>query len=462
MEAYMKKKLYFLLTFLFLFQIVGFAQIENTKKQLESISNAFIEVSQKIRPAVVNISTVSEVTANLSPFPNDDIFRKFFGMPVVPQKQRVEALGSGFIISPDGYILTNYHVVKDAVKIKVTLLSGKEYSAKVIGVDNTIDVALIKINAKKLPYASLGNSSKIKIGQWVIAIGNPFGLNFSVTAGIISALGREGITRSPLQQLIQTDAAINRGNSGGPLIDLNGNVIGINTAIVSSSGGFEGIGFAVPINLAKNVIPQLKKNGMVKRGFLGVTVQNINNVKKAFHYKGENGALISDIQNNSPASKAGLKVGDIIVSINNKKINNSSDLAIQIASHSPGDIIKLRLWRKNKFMNINVTLGTKKGDYILTKQTDKIGLKVKSLTGDVRRMYKIPSDVQGVVIISVKPGKFAQKAGLKEGDVLLKINNIKINTMDDYLKAIAKANKKRGILFYIYRNGGKIYSYYGE
>ncbi|MCD6579551.1 Do family serine endopeptidase [bacterium] len=461
----MRRKFYFLFLFFFLFQIVGFAEIENTKKQLQSISDAFIEVSQKIRPAVVNISTEAEISTNFSGlpgFPNDDIFRHFFGQPSAPEKRKVEALGSGFIISDDGYIITNYHVVKDATKIKVTLLSGKKYEAKVIGIDNTIDIALIKIKAKGLAYADLGDSDKLKIGQWVIAIGNPFGLNFSVTAGIVSALGRQGMTNSPLQQLIQTDAAINRGNSGGPLIDLNGNVIGINTAIVSRSGGFEGIGFAVPVNLAKNIIPQLKKTGTVKRGFLGITVQNIKNLKKGFHFKGENGALVSDITKNSPAEKSGMKIGDIIVSIDGKKVKDSTDLAIKIASHTPGDIIILRVWRKNKYMNIRAKLSSKSNDYARTKSSDKIGLKVKSLTTNVRRNYKIPSDIQGVIVISVKEGKFAQKAGLQKGDVLLKINNSRITTMEDYLKIIAQANTKRGILFYIFRNGGKIYSYYGE
>ncbi|MCK4643605.1 Do family serine endopeptidase [bacterium] len=446
----------------------AYADNDKAKGELRKLSDAFIGVAENARPAVVNISTESQITTGGNvPYREEDIFRYFFGDTPFTKRNRkrtVSSLGSGVIISNDGYILTNNHVIKNADKIDITLLDGRKFKAKVKGSDAMIDVALLKIEARGLPYAELGNSDKIAIGQWVVAIGNPFGLNFSVTAGIISALGRKGITESPLQQLIQTDAAINKGNSGGPLLDLDGRVIGINTAILSRTGGFDGIGFAVPVNLIKNILPQLKKTGQVQRGFLGIRMQSLDrSLKEGFQYKGKGGVLIAEVNRGGAADNAGLLRGDIIVKINDDQILDYQDAYVAISSHSPGDRIRIKIFRNGKYINLTARLTAKRSSQREIKsKNDEIGLKVQSLTDAVRSKYRIPRDINGVIVVSVEKGKFADRAGLKEGDVVLSIRDRKVVTMDDYLEALSRIKTGDGIMFYIYREGSKIYTYYSE
>ncbi len=446
--------------------LLSFTAAQTGQDYLKALSRAFIDVSSKVRPAVVNVSTEGEIKQQLNPWMNDEFFKFFFGEEPEAREQvrKVSSLGSGFIISEDGYILTNYHVIKDATKITITLLDGKTFNAEIIGSDQIYDIALLKIKGNKLPYAVLGDSDELEIGEWVVAIGNPYGLNFSVTAGIVSALGRESKTEFGIQRMIQTDAAINKGNSGGPLINLDGEVVGINSAIVSQTGGFEGASFAVPINMARSILDQLKKKGVVRRGFLGVTVQTIDkDLRKGFNIEGENGVVVTDVIRGSAAEKAGIQVGDIILKVNDKEIKEFYDLHFTISSFAPGDEVKIELIRNKKKRTVVAKLKDR-DDYAGEPQTryDMIGLKVQSLTESMRMKYKIPADVQGVIVVGVENGKFGEKARLEAGDVIISVNNERIATMDDYLNIMKTIQPRNGILFYLYRDGSKIYTYYAE
>ncbi len=409
------------------------------------------DVAKKALPAVVNIST-TQVVNNYNPFegygfndndPFDQFFKNFFNN--FPTKRKVHALGSGFIISPNGYILTNYHVIKRATTIKVTLLkTGEVYNAKIIGTDPKADIALIKINPKgeKLPTLSLGDSSKIEIGDWVVAVGNPFGLNGTVTAGIISAKGRV-IGEGPFDHFLQTDAAINPGNSGGPLLNMEGKVIGINTAIVA---GGQGIGFAIPINMVKSEMPFLMKGQKVKRGYLGVMIQPLTpEAAKELGLHTTNGAIVSQVFKNSAAQKAGIKPGDIIVSVNGKPIRSSSDLPYIISSIKPGTKIKIGIIRNKKKMTKEVVLGLRPNNIGSSSyqgssnvyKTD-YGFSVSNITPQLAKKYNIKIK-KGVVVVSVKQNSFAQMVGVQPGDVIVKLNYKPINNLKTFKKIIKSA-----------------------
>ncbi len=426
----------------------------------------FVSLAKKLKPSVVNISTAKTVKPQQqfqhqfnNRFGNDpfqDFFNHYFdNSNPHPFKQR--SLGSGFIID-GGYILTNNHVVDGADEITVKLADNREYKAQVKGVDKRLDLALLKIDAKEsLPTARLGDSDAIQVGEWVMAIGNPFGLSETVTAGIVSAKGRV-IGSGPYDDYIQTDASINPGNSGGPLFNTHGEVVGINTAIIA---GGQGIGFAIPINLAKSILPQLKENGKVTRGWLGVSIQQVTaELAKSFGLKNEKGALVSGILPESPAMKAGLKAGDVILEFDGKKIEDASELSRIVAATVVGKKVTVVLLRDGKEKKVPVVIERLKdgsGESQREETTpDKLGMSVKEINKDLANQFQL-KETSGVMVTAVTPGGLAQEAGITEGDVIKEIDGSKIATLKDYEKAAAAHKKGQIIRFLLKRGDNSLY-----
>ncbi len=433
----------------------------NYGAQAKIIAPDFVELAKKLKPMVVNISTAKTIQPLKrqrrvpSPFgidPFDDFFERFFEEPTQrPRKEK--SLGSGFIISEDGLIITNNHVVAGADEIKVKLSDGREFKGIIKGADEKLDLALIKVESKdQLPQVELGDSDAIEVGEWVMAIGNPFGLAQTVTAGIVSAKGRV-IGSGPYDDFIQTDASINPGNSGGPLFNAQGQVIGINTAIVA---GGQGIGFAIPVNMAKGILPQLRETGKVVRGWLGVTVQPVTaELAQSFGLTGENGALVSEVIKDSPAEKAGLKSGDIILEFDGKKISEMNELPRMVAATPVGRQLKLKVLREGKQEEISVVIERLKdsGESIGNGELvqDKLGLSVKDLTKELAAKLGL-KESKGVAVFEVKPGSLAEGAGISRGDIVREVNGIKVTTVEDYEKAV-KAHKKGALMRLLLRRG---------
>ncbi|MEA1994714.1 MAG: DegQ family serine endoprotease [Campylobacterota bacterium] len=452
----MIKKIIFSAVFVLFFCIPVYAlNVSSSIAQRESFS----PIVEKVLPAVINIRTTQTVKGKplAGFFDKNDPFYQFFKRHFneMPREYQQKSLGSGFIISPDGYILTNNHVISRATKIKVKLLyTGKVYDAKVVGSDPKTDVALLKIKAsRKLPTIALSNSDNIKVGDWVLAVGNPFGLNGTVTWGIVSAKGRI-IGQGPYDHFLQTDAAINPGNSGGPLINMNGEVVGINTAIVASG---QGIGFAVPANVVKKLIPQLKK-GKVVRGWLGVLVQNLTpDMAKFFRLSSVSGAVISQVVKNSPADKAGIKEGDVIVEYNGKRLNSATELPYMVAFTKPGEIVNIKIVRDGKEIIKHVTVGKKLKEIAIQKgEENRLGIEVANITPYVRKEYNLKTN-NGVVITNIKENSIAHLSGLRKGDVILEVNREKVKDIANFNKKIKKVLGKKIILFLINRQGNQIY-----
>ncbi|MDP2605905.1 MAG: DegQ family serine endoprotease, partial [Deltaproteobacteria bacterium] len=399
-----------------------------------------------------------------SPFgdedPFNDFWRRFFGGPAPRGPQRQRSLGSGFIIDGDGSILTNNHVVENAQKIVVKLAADdQEYEAKVIGRDTKTDIAVIKINAKtNLPAATLGDSDRLEVGEWVVAIGNPFGLDSTVTSGIVSAKGRH-IGQGPYDNFIQTDASINPGNSGGPLINLRGEVIGINTAIFSRTGGNMGIGFAIPINLVKEVLPQLRGKGKVTRGFLGVLIQKVTpEIAESLGMDRGHGALVANVTKDGPADKAGVKVGDVIVEFDGKEVKDSSDLPIIVARTPVDKRTRMKVLRDKKEVTLTVAVGELKDEEVVASAPEKgeLGLSVQRLTPQMAESLGLDK-TEGVVVTAVEPGSAADEAGIRRGDVLMEVDRKTIRSLDEYKKAIAGIRKGRGVLFLVRRGESTLF-----
>jgi serine protease Do len=432
---------------------------------LGSFSNGFASVLKSALPAVVNIHTSKIVKPQQTPMPffNDPFFRQFFGNqfgPMQPQPEREQSLGSGVIVTSDGTILTNNHVIDGASDIKVQLSDKREFQAKVVGTDSKTDVAVLKIEATGLPTLALGDSSKLQVGDLVLAIGDPFGVGETATMGIISATGRSGLGIESYEDFIQTDAAINPGNSGGAMIDLHGNLIGINTAILSGgSGGNQGIGFAIPINLARSVMNQIVTHGKVVRGYLGVYIQDVTpQIAKQFGLGQNNGVLIGDVSSNTPGARAGLKRGDVVLELNGHAVKDAGQLRLQISQTPPGTSVKLRIWRDGKSQDVIVKLGE------LPEKTATVGgggesgggalegIKVQELTPDIAQHLNLAPGTRGVVVSSVDPSSAAAAAGLERGDIIQEVNHKPVTNIQDYKQALAGTGNQP-LLLLINQNG---------
>jgi serine protease Do len=431
----------------------------------------FTQLAERLSPAVVNISTTSQGEApqmgggGPNPFGKGDPheffepFERFFGpMPKHAYKQR--SLGSGFIINRDGYILTNNHVIDNADEIIVKLENEKEYKAKVVGRDAKTDIAIIRIeDAPDLTPATLGNSDELRVGEWVMSIGNPFGLEHTVTAGIVSAKGRF-IGQGSYDQFIQTDAAINPGNSGGPLINLKGEVVGINTAIFSRSGGNIGIGFATPINVAKDLLPELEAKGKVTRGWLGVMIQKVTpEIAESLGLKDQKGALVADVMKDGPAAEAGIKVGDVIVEFDGHAVKDSTELPLLVARTPIGKAVKLKVLRDKGSEVLSLKVGELKDEEtaVAAGKEENFGLTVQPLTPEIAESLSLSSDIKGVVVSGVESGSAAEDAGLRRGDVIQEVNREPVKDLAAYRKAVKSAAKGKSVLFLVRRGENTIF-----
>ncbi len=417
----------------------------------------FRGVAKKAIPAVVSIRVQAQKKQSLGNNQDDsfDFFGgtdlwNFFGIPRRDSRsQPFEGQASGVIVSPNGYILTNSHVVHGMDNITVQLHDGSEFSAKVLGDDTNSELALVKIDTDNLPYLTLGNSDDLEVGQWVAAIGNPLGLQATLTVGVVSAKSRNNLDITRYEDFIQTDAALNRGNSGGPLVTLDGEVIGINTAIATTtSSGYLGIGFAIPSNMAKNFMDQILSNGKINRGFLGISLQSIDyNLAKAFGLKKVEGALITYINKNSAAERAGLQAEDIILKINDRPIENAASLRNAIYALKPGTQVMLTVLRKEQRIQIPVTIGEfSENNLKATSQKNSLGIEVSNITPEMAQQL---GQDQGVIVTRVEPSSIAALAGLKKGALILAVNRQKISNVEDFNKIFAQAPKGKPILFQV-------------
>jgi serine protease Do len=435
----------------------------------------FVEISKSDTPAVVNISTTRLIKNETGPNPffEDPFFRRFFGEEFgrqfeQPKERKEQSLGSGVIVESNGIIVTNNHVVANADEIKVFLSDKREFKGKVVGTDPKTDLAVIRISASDLPTIPWGDSAKMQVGEYVLAIGNPFGLNQTVTMGIVSALGRANVGISDYEDFIQTDAAINPGNSGGALVNTKGELIGINTAIFSRSGGYMGIGFAIPSNMAKAVLESIKKEGKVVRGWLGVSIQDISpTLAKQFGIKENAGALVSDVMENSPADKGGIKRGDVIFQYQGKAVDNPGHLRNAVAETPVGTKVKLTIIRDRKEMTVQLTIGeqpknlTKAGAEGEEKSSEESravsGLDVSNLTKEMARRLGVPYKENMVVVTNVDPGSPAEEAGVLRGDIILEINRTMIKNADDYDRVMGQVKKGSELLLLINRQGRTLF-----
>ncbi|MCX7725770.1 MAG: DegQ family serine endoprotease [Chitinispirillaceae bacterium] len=462
---------------------------------IEDFKTIIADIAEKVVPTVVQVipTKIDTIVFYNNPFyqffgfPFDDFDEFFFGVPrqrerkeqpkfEKKEQRRQQGLGSGVIVSKDGYILTNYHVVSGADEIEVKTSDGRSFEAEIIGMDSLADVAVIKIKEKvnDLPVAYLGDSDKLRPGDWAIAIGNPFSLTSSVTLGIISALGRSAVTDgNSYQNFIQTDAAINPGNSGGALVNINGELIGINTMIYSRTGGYMGIGFAIPINMARRIMEDLIYEGKVSRGWLGVMIQDLDPAtREALKLDPKiKGVLIGDVFKDQPAEKAGIKRGDIVISVDGKVVSNTNELRNEIASIKPGKKVPIKILRDGKEQTVYVTLTSRDKAKVDKSQpenkeekvkdaeavAEKIGIKVASITSELKEKYNLPSNAKGVVIVEVLPGSIAQMEGLREGDIIVEINRKPLESISDFKNALKGIKNGESVLFLIEREGNTFF-----
>lgn len=448
------------------------APLDEGISTLQNLSDTYVKVAEETSHAVVFIE-ISKTMASPAGFPGgNDMPRQFFfgprggmQMPQAPHQNPMPApvgSGSGFIISPDGYIVTNHHVAGEADALKVTLEDGRSFDATLVGTDPRTEVALLKIDAEGLPTVRLGNSDAVRVGEWILAVGSPFGLDFTVTSGIVSAQGRSEVGIVDYANFIQTDAAINPGNSGGPLINLNGEVIGMNTAIMSRSGGNNGIGFAIPINMVKAVVDDLKDDGKVERGFLGVSIQNLTpEMSGWFDLEGDRGALISDVVEDSPAARAGLQRDDIVVSFDGHVVNDANALRSRVATTVPGKELAIGVIRDGKPVETKVELGRLESEEPGTTRAaaespTRLGLQLQDLDRALAEQLGFTGD-HGVVITRVEPGSQAFLKGIEPGSVVTEVNRQPVANIQEFKDALENGKKKNSVLLNIEKDGNSRY-----
>ncbi len=441
---------------------------------LTSLDTAMEAVASHVTPAVVNVAVTSRASEEAEDGQDQQQqippqFRKFFG-PQAPQGQQLEhGIGSGVIISPDGYIVTNNHVVNGATQIKVTLNDRRVLTAKLVGADKLTDIAVIKVNAGNLPSIGWGDSTELRPGQTVLAFGSPFGyFQFSVTRGIISALDRANPDRSDLRKpggFIQTDAAINPGNSGGPLVDAHGQLIGINTWIASDNGSFAGAGFAIPSQTARATVNQIIKTGSAQHGYLGIGIEDVTPENaNFFNLQDAKGAIVTQVSPDSPGARAGLKSGDVIRQVDGKPVPNSSALQMAISEQTPGTGVSMEILREGKPQSLNVKLGeyhakneVAENSASPEQQKGKLGLAVDDLTQDVRQQLSVPSNVKGVAVENVRPASPAEDAGLQQGDVIVQVNRQPVDSAQSFVSQVHAAPAGKDLLLLVWSNGNATY-----
>ena len=431
-------------------------------------SRGFSDIVRAVSPAVVNISSIK--TLKRQPTPFDEFFDFLYPFPDGRSKKwKEQSLGSGVVVSPDGYIITNYHVVEQSDDIKVILFDKRSFRAKIIGSDPKTDLAVIRISAKDLPVVPWGDSDRLQVGEFVLAIGNPFALSHTVTMGIVSAVGRVDVGIADYENFIQTDAAINPGNSGGPLVNIKGELIGINTAIFSKTGGYQGIGFAVPSNMVRVVMDQLLKKGKVVRGWIGVTIQELTpELAQKFGLKLSEGALVSDVAQGSPAQGAGIMRGDIILEFDGKKVADVGVLRNMVAQSRIGDQVGMKLLRRDKMLAAVVNIvelpedgaGMTTGVISSKQETNENALSGMAATDITRAILKqlgIENDEKGVVVVKIEPDSPAEEAGLKKGDIVQEVDRQKIVNLNEFNKAATKVSPIDTVLLFVNRGGKKFY-----
>jgi serine protease Do len=446
-----------------------------SSEALTQLSDALSEVAAAATPSVVNISTMRVVKQTEQvPFDffDDPFFRRFFGdqspHPNVPREHKEQSLGSGVIVSEDGYIVTNNHVIEKSQEIKVLLPNKRDYKAKLIGADPKTDIAVIKIDATGLQALAWGDSNKLRVGEIVFAIGNPFGLNSTLTMGVISAVGRANVGIADYEDFIQTDAAINPGNSGGALINAHGELVGINTAIVSRSGGYQGIGFAVPSGMARQVMESLIKHKKVVRGWLGVSIQEVtSDLAEEFGVRDLRGALVSGIMKGSPAEKAGIRQGDVVLSFNGKDVEDTGHLRNMVSQSPVGTKVKMKLLRQKKEIELEVTIAelpAKPGEAAEREDGEDggessalSGVTVRELTPDLAKRFGLGEGEAGIAVIRVDPASRAYEAGIRPGDVILQVNQKDVATLEEYRKAVGRIKAKDRALLLVRRKGEDLF-----
>lgn len=431
-----------------------------------SFEEGFSPMIQGVLPAVVNVASSRTVQSEgLSPFLKQFFEKDFSFQFGVPREMHERALGSGVIFSRDGYIVTNNHVVEKATDVRIFRDNQHEYKARVIGTDPRTDIAVLKVDETNLPVMAIGDSSKLRTGEFVLAVGDPFGLGQTVTMGIVSATGRGGLGIEDVEDFIQTDAAVNPGNSGGALVNVRGELIGINTAILSGSGGNQGIGFAIPVNMARSMVEQIVKTGGVARGWLGIVIQPVTpSVAKAFGLPGEpRGALIGDLAPNSPAAHAGIQRGDIIVDVNGQAIRESRGLQLKLNVMSPGTQVTMKLFRNGSEKEVRATLAQAPTTKSASEENQNHpapatldGISVHNITTLLARQIGVPASTQGVVVVNVQMGSFADEAGLQMGDVIQEVNRKPVKNMGDFGSAARLAGKNAALLL-VNRAGATMY-----
>ena len=425
------------------------APVKDVPADLLSTQKAFSAVAQKVTPCVVNISTISKKKLVQPFFEMNPLFEDFFGPP---QTRRDKSLGSGFIISKDGYIVTNDHVVRDAESVQVKLSNEKVYDARIIGGDQKTDIAVIKINAADLPVAVLGDSEKLEVGQWAIAIGNPFGLERSMTVGVVSATGRSNVGIETLENFIQTDASINPGNSGGPLLNIHGEVIGINTAIVAAG---QGIGFAIPIAMAKPVFTQIMQKGSVSRGYIGVTIQPVTEeLARSFGMKQARGALVNDVLKGGPAEKAGIRQGDVIIAFNGAEVKDPGHLQRLVAEQGAGKTARVTVFREGKSLELPLTLSS--SDTAPRQRRESGGAGQQQEQAD-RLGLAVDDSEEGVVVVDISRGSPAAEAGILRGDIIVSVNRKKVSSSAEYQRIILQSARGGNVIILVRRGDASIY-----